>query len=252
MSCSYIRNKAEGIFIGIALSVACYYLFNKLEYTIKDDKIIQGDDNCNSLFYGSLTAKDGSGFPQGMTIDNATVATLKTVHPEYTKLPMEMYKKSVECLPIVCVDVICRRKADGKLLLFFRRDKPAAGIWWWPGGRMFRGETFFDCAVRKIRDESGSKSAKVTPLGIVNVWNTFFPDSNWDEHRPAGREGTQTVNICVACEIDDADIAMAKSEQAAWAVEASAWITPEALLQRGAYDKYVSLNVQRAIELGYL
>ena len=28
-------------------------------------------------------------------------------------------------------------------------------------------------------DETGNPSAIVTPKGIVNVWNTFFPDSNW-------------------------------------------------------------------------
>jgi hypothetical protein len=34
---------------------------------------------------------------------------------------------------ITCVDVILQRKVDNKLLIFYRRDAPAAHIYWWPG-----------------------------------------------------------------------------------------------------------------------
>jgi len=44
--------------------------------------------------------------------------------------PFDFYKQAVENLPIVCVDVICKR-SDGKMLLFYRRDKPVAHLWWW-------------------------------------------------------------------------------------------------------------------------
>lgn len=70
---------------------------------------------------------------------------------------------------------------------------------------MFRGETFAATAVRKIRDETGNPSLEVEAKGIVNVWNTFFPDSSWDESRAPGREGTQTVNICVFCQQKTSD-----------------------------------------------
>jgi ADP-ribose pyrophosphatase YjhB (NUDIX family) len=40
-------------------------------------------------------------------------------------------------------------------------------VWWLPGGRIFKGETFYDTAVRKIRDETGNKNAIVTPLGVI-------------------------------------------------------------------------------------
>ncbi len=93
-----------------------------------------------------------------------------------------------------------QRPSDGKVLLFFRKDKPAAKIWWWPGGRMFRGETFEDTALRKIRDETGAGDAAcASAVGIVNVWNTFFPDSSWDQGRHPEHRGTQTVNVSVFC-----------------------------------------------------
>jgi len=124
------------------------------------------DDDCNSLFYGSSPASNGSGFPSTRTVDSKAIQVMKTVHKVYTRLvrlnhipyqwwsmilstltiyassiymhvsmnnfsqPFDFYKQAVENMPIVCVDVICKR-SDGKVLLFYRRDKPVAHLWWW-------------------------------------------------------------------------------------------------------------------------
>lgn len=77
------------------------------------------------------------------------------IHPFLLYNSQELYEQYVANLVIVCVDVILQRKSDRKLLLFLRRDPPARSIWWWPGGRMFRGETFQQAAVRKICEETG-------------------------------------------------------------------------------------------------
>jgi hypothetical protein len=44
----------------------------------------------------------------------------------------------------------------------------------------------------------------VHPREVIQVWNTFFPDSSWDDKRKPGYEGTQTVNVVVYCDIDTA------------------------------------------------
>jgi len=165
-----------------------------------------------------------------------------------------MYKFAVEHLPIVCVDVIFQRN-DGKLLLFFRKDKPAANIWWWPGGRMFRGETFAATAERKIRDETGNPSLSVQAVGVVDVWNTFFPDSSWDLSRQPGREGTQTVNISVFCTLSDPSeaVEVVSGSASSWAVQAHRWVSPSEVTDcEDAFDKYVTLNVRQCRSRGYL
>ena len=219
----------------------------------KTKPVISADDDCHSLFYGAEPSEGGCGFPSVGTIDVGTVTRMCTIHNDYARLPFDFYKRAVESLPIVCVDVICKRN-DGKFLLFYRRDKPAANLWWWPGGRLFRGETFFDTAVRKIRDETGCPDAKVTPIGFVNVWNTFFPDSHWDSERGTGREGTQTVNIVVVCELGDGQelACLGPDAKEQWAVEAHRWISASEALVPNMYDKYVTLNVKLAIEKGFL
>lgn len=131
---------------------------------------------------------------------------------------------------------------------------------------MFRGETFASAAERKIRDETGNQSLKVKAMGIINVWNTFFPDSNWDNDRQAGREGTQTVNISVFCRVEEAalseepfsgageeDIAVLSGSGSSWAVQSHRWVTKEEVLNSpNLFDKYVTLNVQQSVSLGFL
>lgn len=116
-------------------------------------------------------------------------AALTTVTPEARLLPQKLYEEVVRLLPILCVDLAIERPSDGKFLLVKRGSEPAKGFYWPPGGRIFRGETFFAAAVRKAREETG---VKALPLGVLGVYNTFFPTSNW-----GSGVGTHTVNICV-------------------------------------------------------
>lgn len=241
--------RMEGFLSGLTFSAMIIWMYFRSQSKAK--KLIC-DDQSNSLFYGKQIGEKGCGFPTTGTIDSSVVEQLTIVHPEYKRLAMDLYKSAVESLPIVCVDVICRNMKDKKLLLFFRKDKPASSIWWWPGGRLVKGETFFVAATRKIREETGNPNANVVPIGIVNVWNTFFPDSSWDDGRAPGREGTQTVNITVFCELRGDEIIVKQGTNSEWAVESARWIFKEEALEVGKYDKYVRLNVEQAIALGYL
>ena len=64
------------------------------------------------------------------------------------------------------------------------------------------GETFFECAERKVADETGNPRKFIKAKAVVHVWNSFFPTSNWDKKRMPGYEGSQTVNIVVLCDLD--------------------------------------------------
>ena len=216
------------------------------------------DDNFQSLFYSKTNDeqhRSGCGFPCVKSIDTMTKQGLLTVQPEYKRLDIALYKAVVENMVVTCIDVVLQRKIDNKLLLFYRRDKPAKGIWWWPGGRMFRGETFENAAVRKITDETGITDSKtIIPIAIIDCWNTFFPDSNWDEGRKSGYEGTQTVNITIFCKYigdDNMDSKMNEKSKAEFAVEQAKWVTVKEG-KSNKYDKYVRLNIEKAIKKSYL
>lgn len=68
-------------------------------------------------------------------------------------IPQDKYNEIISLIPIVCVDVAI--VYDAKILLVKRRDEPAAGEWWLPGGRLYKGEALEDCALRKAKKETG-------------------------------------------------------------------------------------------------
>lgn len=75
-------------------------------------------------------------------------------------------------------------------LLVERATEPVKGVWWLPGGRLFKGETFFDGAIRKAKEETGLDNVK--PIQVLGFYNTFFPTSAWDTDEC---KGTQTVQV---------------------------------------------------------
>ena len=97
----------------------------------------KGDDDCFSLFYdhwgyisSDLSPRElGKGFPVRNSCRKEIENCMRTVRPEFRLVSKDLYSKIVEHMILVCVDVICLRKSDKKILLFFRRDKPASDTW---------------------------------------------------------------------------------------------------------------------------
>jgi 8-oxo-dGTP pyrophosphatase MutT (NUDIX family) len=96
---------------------------------------------------------------------------------------------------------------------------------------MLKGETFFDAAIRKARQETGLTQVK--PIQVLGVWNTFFPTSHWDTPT---EKGTQTVNLVVLVEMTTpgGDVVLDETS------ELSRWISlnPNTAKANGE-DKYV-------------
>jgi hypothetical protein len=129
------------------LIVYLHYLFSLLAGATEE-----GNDL--SLFYGD-------------------VDELTTITNSRKFLPSDLYGKLVRDCVVFCVDIVLVRKtSDNKqeCLLVKRSSEPAKGLWWWPGGRMLKGETFFDAAKRKAQQETGLDD--VTCIQVLGIWNT--------------------------------------------------------------------------------
>jgi colanic acid biosynthesis protein WcaH len=75
------------------------------------------------------------------------------------------YKKIIQKIPILCVDIILRYK--DKVLLIKRADEPCRGIYWPIGGRVHKGESVDAAARRKILEEIGIKyKGDLIPIGF--------------------------------------------------------------------------------------
>lgn len=170
-----LRNSSSvtlAFLFGTVVGVVCTFLVGRHPKKTKHE-LINGDDDCHSLYYDTNLGSEGSGLPEIGTCDTNVKGTLFSVKPEAKFLDKDFYRKAVDLLPTVCVDIVVQRKLDNKILLLFRRDKPVAGVWWWVGGRAFKGESFFQTAIRKTAAETGN----YTTLGHA-PYNTLILEHN--------------------------------------------------------------------------
>lgn len=121
-------------------------------------------------------------------------------------LPAELYGQLVRNTVVVCVDCLIVKynvhTNRHECLLVERADEPAKNLWWLPGGRLYKGETFFDGALRKVKEETGLKNDDnmIKPIQVLGFYNTFFPTSSWDTDK---EKGTQTVQPIVLVKLEN-------------------------------------------------
>ena len=90
-------------------------------------------------------------------------------------VPEELYSRILQVMPIPCVDLLVVDDA-GHVLLLLRRSDPAAGQWWFPGGRVLFGELRRDAARRKLQEECGLFSTRFEEIGTFEVFLEIVPD----------------------------------------------------------------------------
>ncbi len=88
-----------------------------------------------------------------------------------TLIPKKTYEKIHKLLPIACVDVVIIH--NNAILLGKRKNRPAKGEWWFPGGRVLKGETLKNAVIRKTKEETGLDVKIVKELGFAE---TIFAD----------------------------------------------------------------------------
>uniref|UniRef100_A0A7R9U4V7 Nudix hydrolase domain-containing protein n=1 Tax=Pinguiococcus pyrenoidosus TaxID=172671 RepID=A0A7R9U4V7_9STRA len=187
-----------------------------------------------SLFYGYRSDAQPSKTTSPKDTTEEDEKWLRRVPQEYRRIPSEVYGALVRTAVVTCVDVVLKRP-DGCCLLVYRGMEPCQAFWWFPGGRMFKGETFFDTAVRKIKEEAGIDCKAEKVLG---VWNAFYPTSSWDKEGEEGRFGTQTVNAVVVCEVSQEEGESVKIDATS---EEFLWVKISDILRLGEelYDRYL-------------
>lgn len=88
--------------------------------------------------------------------------------------------------PRVGLGVAIRR--DGKILLHKRKGKHAGGVWAFPGGHLEMWESFRDCAIREVAEETGPE-IKTTEPKFWTAVNSCYTD-----------EGLHYVVVLMVCD----------------------------------------------------
>jgi colanic acid biosynthesis protein WcaH len=123
------------------------------------------------------------------------------VHDEH--IPEETFGACLDALPQVCVEVLLVR--DGHVLVARRTNEPANGEWFWPGGRLYKGERLDDAARRIGREELG---LDVELDGRVGVYSHF-----WDIASVDGADSRHTVNVAYRVRQRDPDASVTLDDQ---------------------------------------
>jgi len=79
------------------------------------------------------------------------------------------YERFISVFPRVCVDIFVE-DSHGHVLLLKRTNEPALGQWWFPGGRVYIGETRLEAARRKLREECGIEGVELKELGSFDLF----------------------------------------------------------------------------------
>lgn len=106
------------------------------------------------------------------------------------KIEQDLYNKILELMPILCVDIVI--EYQGKALLVKRKNHPAKGQWWFPGGRVFKGETIEQAAVRNGAEEVGLECNFKNILGVEETYFEKAEDMIFAIH---------TINITVELDL---------------------------------------------------
>src|SRR3989338_2341217 len=90
-------------------------------------------------------------------------------------IPLDKYVDIVKDLPILCADIVLQN-TRGEYLLIKRNNEPLKDEWWVIGGRVLKGETMEEAAIRKVKQETVLQIKNMRPIGsfeLVNGTNPF-------------------------------------------------------------------------------
>ncbi|MDN0084253.1 GDP-mannose mannosyl hydrolase [Crenobacter sp. SG2305] len=128
-------------------------------------------------------------------------------HEGSALLNFDAFLDVVRDAPLISIDLIVENLAS-EVLLGLRRNQPAAGYWFVPGGRVHKGETL-DAAFHRICHTELGRELERSSACFAGEWEHFYPDN-------AGGVpgfGTHYVVLAYRVKIETADLTLPIGEQ---------------------------------------
>lgn len=134
-------------------------------------------------------------------------------------LPADTFRTVVASTPLVAIDLLVRDR-EGRYLVGERRNPPARGSWFVPGGRIRKNERLAEALRRLCEEELGSGTRLAEPV-FRGAYEHFY-DVNF-----AGEQGASTHYVVLAWEmaLEHATAELPQAQHGAYR-----WLTPAALL----------------------
>lgn len=97
------------------------------------------------------------------------------VVPRKPLLPHKLFASIVKHAPLIAIDLIVQNES-GEVLLGLRRNAPARGFWFVPGGRVLKNERITIALTRIIGEELAIDVAPSLP-SLVGLFEHFYDDN---------------------------------------------------------------------------
>jgi colanic acid biosynthesis protein WcaH len=95
-------------------------------------------------------------------------------------LSTEYFKTVIASTPLISIDLIVKN-SQREYLLGYRKNKPAQGYWFVPGGRILKNESKGDALYRLIHNELGL-ALDLSNAKFVGVFEHFYDDCVFDDN----------------------------------------------------------------------
>jgi colanic acid biosynthesis protein WcaH len=93
------------------------------------------------------------------------------------KIPFESFKEVVKHTPLISIDFIFENP-EGEILLGWRKNNPAKGFWFVPGGRILKNEKFED-AFRRIAKSEVGVNISIGDTSFLGIYEHIYPNENF-------------------------------------------------------------------------
>lgn len=143
-------------------------------------------------------------------------------------LDTEDFSHVVRTTPLISIDLLIENER-GEFLVGRRKNRPAQGCWFVPGGRVLKDESLSNAFTRLSKEELG-KTFYMSEGAFFGVWQHFY-----DDNFSSSSFTTHYVVLGFRLRINTREWVLPSGQHDLWR-----WMTPEALLT----DKSVHENTR--------
>ncbi|PTQ89767.1 GDP-mannose mannosyl hydrolase [Agitococcus lubricus] len=144
-------------------------------------------------------------------------------------LAKDAFLTVVRDTPLVSIDLVVK-DAEGKILLGYRKNSPAKGYWFVPGGRICKNETLDQAFARITLTELGIALKRETAI-LLGLYDHIYTDN----FANVEGIGTHYVVMAYAVELSTAALSLPKEQHSDYT-----WMSATELTQHA----YVHPNTQ--------